>query len=215
MANDTRARTEAEERAEQVSEIGHLTQRPRRQRKANLGDIYALEARISELEGVIADMKKVIRTQRLVVEEQDGFERVVIEGEGECGGVTVHARSPLGEGLYDNTTVTMRAVDLAVGQEAAYVGLAAAGNTVALFEVERLPDLDQPGVDPDVREQWRAGVSLDAPTAVGGGIELDADGLRLSPTRLYYERRALEQRNTDCTAERRRIGTPCPPERPA
>jgi hypothetical protein len=93
------------------------------------GQLDELRAELSRLR---ASLEIEIRTRRIVVREDDGFERVVIGAHGRWGGVAVHGRAH----RPGSTSAELFANDPVDG-DGANVGLslADAGNVVATFEV--------------------------------------------------------------------------------
>lgn len=95
-----------------------------------------LAAEVDELRKDVAalqlSMKAEIRTRRVVVEEPDGFPRVVLEARGMFGGVEVRSRAHAGE----DSTAGLFALDPGDG-DPAQVGMCISdrGDIVASFDV--------------------------------------------------------------------------------
>jgi hypothetical protein len=85
-----------------------------------------------QLAGIRRSLSTEVRTRRVVVEEADGFERVVLEGRSIFGGVEVRSRARLGE----STAAGLFALDPGDG-DPAQVGLCLSdrGNIVASLDV--------------------------------------------------------------------------------
>lgn len=102
-----------------------------------------LSARLADLEASVADVRArlrrlhrqlgdEVRTRRLVIEEADGFERVVLEGNASFGAVTVRARTT----APGTVAVDLFAADGRDG-EPAHIGVALVdgGDVVAAVDV--------------------------------------------------------------------------------
>ena len=149
----------------------------------------------SDLDALRASLSAEVRTRRLVVEEEDGFERVVAEGHGEHGTLTVYARPVDRE----------RAAEGAVEGDGAEVVLIGNDESIApsaSVYVRATPDgfgsLGIAGRWSAERAKTgpRSSIHLDSPLGQAG-IEIDSDGLKNAPMRLYLEREAVkEERRT-------------------
>lgn len=92
----------------------------------------------NDLAALRASLATEVRTRRLVVEEEDGFERIVAEGRGTHGKVEVHAR-PVDEArafegaiLGEDASVTLAGIDEEVAPTAR-VYFTAGGNVCGLL----------------------------------------------------------------------------------
>lgn len=107
-----------------------------------------LEERVAALEDVVAAMAGEVRTRRVVVVEADGFERVVAEGCGDWGGVSVNVRN--GE-THPRTQARMTASEEFGSAGGAMVYVVGDGNVNAVMESDAEGDASvwvaAPGVD--------------------------------------------------------------------
>lgn len=87
-----------------------------------------------ELSGLIDDLAREVRTRRLTIVEDDGFERLVAAGRGHFGHLTLRGRAPVGR----STLVELFANDPADGDDT-NVGAALCdhGDVVASIDVTR------------------------------------------------------------------------------
>lgn len=101
--------------------------------------VEAIERVAAEVAAVREELRRlqerqaeVVRTRRLVVEDADGFERVVVAGRGRYGHLTVSARAPVGRSV----CAELFANDPLEGS-GAHVGVALSdgGDVVSAFEV--------------------------------------------------------------------------------
>ena len=112
-------------------------------------DCDALEARVAELERLVAAMTDEIRTRRVVVVEDDGFERVMIgQPRAMCPGIYVFGRSSEDDLVAEAPAVGVWA-DEWTDHQALGVSLFAHGNTVAEFGIwttEDSPVFEPPAI---------------------------------------------------------------------
>src|SRR5882762_4519852 len=97
-----------------------------RKRSGARGDAAAIDAltdRVRQLTEELLELRRSsdreVRTRRLVVVEEDGFERIVAEGGGRFGQVTVYGRTPDGR-----STCVELFVNDPVDANAAHAGMA-------------------------------------------------------------------------------------------
>jgi hypothetical protein len=110
---------------------------PGESRSASLDEVAELSRRVEALEAELRAMHSEVRTRRLVVVEEDGFERIIAAGRGDVGDIAVYGR-PWATG---RTCIGLSALDPMDG-DGVHVALSMVdeGDIVAALE------LAQPGV---------------------------------------------------------------------
>ena len=140
--------------------------------RALRGEVALLRQELAELRRSLA---QEVRTRRLVVVEEDGFERIDASADGHGGSIIVRAR--------DDSWAIVAADD--IGSEnnvqAAAYRLVDGGNTAAEFVVRRDFDcLDKTHTELEIWKRPGKG-------AGGPGMVFDDEGVKLSPMRLFSE----------------------------
>lgn len=181
----------------------------RREQRQNLVDLVVeLNKRVTDLEGKLQAMEAEVRTQRLVVVEEDGFERVLvhsIDDNSTASAVQVFARPK--DGDRDSTFVGLYALndDDTEGEQRVGVDLWGEGECYLSLDIDRVAPSPILG-----DSRFRASVDIHGPTGVRSGVIIDGDGLKLSPNRLYDERHYREIWEKEIREARIKRGLPVP-----
>jgi hypothetical protein len=134
---------------------------------------------------------KVLRVRKLIVEEDDGFERVVVGEFAAAKGVHVMTRSDDPDDYRSKVALTATDTDGDMPEGVA-VYLTGGGNILAQLEVRQVADvIDEQWVadlDGLGRPLYRNVLSIDQPNG-SAGVVLDHNGVQLHPMRLAYELR--------------------------
>lgn len=133
--------------------------RKRRKSHADMEEVFALEQRITDLEQKLRQMEDEVRTRRVVVVEEDGFERVVIRSRDNTTftpGLSVFARTELSESESHHSCVSIYGID-SVGEDRDYASLGITlwgeGNGCASFDAHKSP-----------KGEWSGEVYIDSDT---------------------------------------------------
>lgn len=136
-----------------------------------------------ELEELRASLSAEVRTRRLVVVADDGFERIVAESRPHSGGIKVRCRIPEGRDEHFGTSTTVYAVDDEEHYPNAGIYVTGYGDLYASLSVQECPD----GLDERGAPTARAELNLHRENG-RAGLVVDSDGVRQAAMRLYLER---------------------------
>lgn len=139
-------------------------------------EVAQLRQKVAEL---VEQMATEVRTRRLVVVEEDGFERIVAGASGAHGELAVHTRTA--DGLSHGSNVSLYVQDMTDHEgESVEVALWHRGNSAGEFLVHRNPDAGEATVELHVAR----------PEGVGDtGMVLNSNGVQMHPVRVRSERR--------------------------